>query len=282
MCFNFDFFRKWCMNKFINIAVVIAFLFFIIFIIFVASVSSNCQSIIASSNKVLSTKKIGWGIKRSDTHEQPDLGAVNKKIIDEYEGMAMGNKDKPYIYLTFDIGYEAGYTGKILDALKENDVKAVFFITGHFVNTAEDIVRRMIDEGHIIGNHTFKHKTMPECSEDIIKEDVMSLHQLVYEKFNYDMKYIRPPKGEYSEKTVAFTNSLGYKTVMWSFAYDDWEESKQGREEYGKKKIFDNLHNGEIMLLHATSRDNANILDEVLKKVKEEGYEFKSLDEFER
>ena len=140
----------------------------------------------------------------------------------------------------------------------------------------------MIDEGHIVGNHTVNHKSMPSCSNDEIKEEVMELHKLMYEKFNYEMKYIRPPKGEYSEESVAYTNTLGYTTVMWSFAYDDWEEDKQGREEYGKKKILDNLHSGEVMLLHATSKDNANILDEMIKKIKEEGYEFKSLDEFSR
>lgn len=123
---------------------------------------------------------------------------------------------------------------------------------------------------------------MPECTNETIKEEVMSLHKMVYEKFNYEMKYIRPPKGEYSEASIAYTNTLGYKTVMWSFAYDDWEESKQGREEYGKKKILDNLHNGEIMLLHATSKDNSNILDEVIKEIKNQGYEFKSIDEFVR
>ena len=110
----------------------------------------------------------------------------------------------------------------------------------------------------------------------------MNLHTAVYEKFGYEMKYIRPPKGEYSERTIAYTNSLNYKTVMWSFAYDDWDEKKQGREEYGKKKIMDNLHNGEIMLLHATSKDNANILEETIKDIKGQGYEFKSLDEFKQ
>lgn len=123
---------------------------------------------------------------------------------------------------------------------------------------------------------------MPDSTEEQIKDDVMSLHQEIYEKFGYEMKYIRPPKGEYSEKSIAYTNSLGYKTIMWSFAYDDWDVNKQGRQEYGKKKILDNLHNGEIMLLHATSKDNSEILDEIIKEAKRQGYEFKSIDEFER
>lgn len=275
---NFDYFRKWCMNKMINIIVVVAFLMFIIFIILVAGLSSGFQPIPVSAS-VLSNNKIGWGIKRNNNHEQPDLGATNKKLIDEYGGMAIGNNLNPYIYLTFDVGYEGGYTNQILDTLKGNDVKAAFFVTGQFVKTNPEIVKRMIDEGHIVGNHTINHKSMPDCSEDVLKDEIMGLHQKIYEQFDYEMKYMRPPKGEYSEKTLAYVQKLGYIPVMWSFAYDDWEDSKQGREEYGKQKIFDNLHNGEIMLLHATSKDNANILDNVLKEIKKQGYEFKTLDE---
>ena len=132
-----------------------------------------------------------------------------------------------------------------------------------------------------MGNHTVNHKSMPDIDNNTIKKEVMDLHTAVYEKFGYEMKYVRPPKGEYSERTIDFTNSLGYKTVMWSFAYDDWDENKQGKEEYGKKKILDNVHNGEIILLHSTSKDNSNILDYCIKEIKNMGYEFKSLDEFE-
>ncbi len=194
----------------------------------------------------------------------------------------MGNSEDKYIYLTFDLGYEGGYTEKILDVLKENNVKACFFITAHYLNTTEDLVKRMIEEGHDVGNHTVNHKSMPEISDEQIKKEVMDLHTSVYEKFGYEMKYIRPPKGEYSERTLQLCNEMNYQTVMWSFAYDDWEESKQGREEYGKSKILDNLHPGEVMLLHGTSKDNMNILDEIIKKSKEEGYEFKKLEEFKR
>lgn len=234
-----------------------------------------------SSVESLPNSKIGWGIKRSDNHNQPDVGSKNKTIMDKYQGIYMGNKDKKAVYLTFDLGYEAGYTSKILEVLKNNDVKATFFITAHYVNTQADLVKQMIDEGHIIGNHTVNHKSMPSCSLETINKEVMDLHSAISGKFGYEMKFIRPPKGEYSERTVAYTNTLGYKTVMWSFAYDDWDEKKQGREEYGKKKILDNVHNGEIMLLHATSKDNANILDDVIKQIKQMGYEFKNIDEFE-
>lgn len=200
--------------------------------------------------------------------------------MQKYEGMCIGNNEKKYVYLTFDEGYEAGYTEKILDILKENDVKACFFITAHYVNTAEDLVKRMIEEGHDVGNHTVNHHSLPEISEEKLRKEVMDLHTAIYEKFGYEMKYIRPPKGEYSERTLQICNELNYKTVMWSFAYDDWEEKKQGREEYGKGKILNNTHPGEVMLLHGTSKDNMNILDECIKKIKEDGYQFKKLDEF--
>lgn len=253
----------------------------------ILNITGNKETVQTSSNiepaeiERLSNKKIGWGLKRGNNNQQPDVGSTNKKILDKYEGIYMGNADKKYVYMTFDLGYEAGYTPKILEVLKQNNVKATFFITANYLNTEEKLVKQMIDEGHIVGNHTVNHKSMPSCNLETIKKEMMDLHTAVYNKFGYEMKYMRPPKGEYSEKTVAYTNTLGYKTVMWSFAYDDWDETKQGRESYGKKKILDNVHNGEIMLLHATSKDNANILDEVIKEIKNKGYEFKNIDEFE-
>ena len=131
---------------------------FIICLIFIFSFSvismQDDEILPTSSTGVVSDKKIEWGIKRGDNHEQPDLGSENRRIIDQYEGISIGNSEKPYVYLTFDCGYEAGYTEKILEVLKQNDVKATFFITGHYLNSQPDLVKRMIDEGHIIGNHT--------------------------------------------------------------------------------------------------------------------------------
>lgn len=240
----------------------------------------DSKTIETSSGEVLSNKKIGWGIKKNDNHEQPDLGSKNLELMKENGDIAIGNKDDKYVYLTFDNGYEAGYTSQILDTLKENNVKAAFFITGHYLNTAEDLVKRMIDEGHIVGNHTVNHPSMPELDNEKLKEEITNLHTTVYEKFGYEMKFLRPPKGEFSQRTLLLTKSLGYTTVMWSFAYDDWDENKQGREEYAKEKILSNLHNGAVILLHANSKDNCNILDEIIKEIKAQGYEFKTLNEF--
>ena len=225
--------------------------------------------------------KICFGLKRGLNHERPDLGAKNMELFNKYGVLAIGSENSKNIYITFDLGYEAGYTENILDTLKSNGVKATFFITAHYLNTNTDLVKRMIEEGHIVGNHTVNHKVLPDISEAEIEKEIMDLHTILYEKTGYEMKYVRPPKGEYSEYVLKKCNELGYKTVMWSFAYDDWDENKQGRTEYGKEKILSNLHNGEIMLLHGTSKDNMEILDECIKEIKKEGYTIKSLDEFE-
>lgn len=191
----------------------------------------------------ISNELICWGLKRGEKHSQPTLDPASLKILNEFNGIAMGNADKNYIYLTFDMGYEAGYTEKILDVLKENKVQAVFFITAHYLNTQENLVKRMIEEGHIVGNHTVNHKSLTNLSDKEIEDEIMKLHTALFDKFDYEMKYFRPPKGEYSQRVLSIAANLGYTTVLWSSAYDDWDENKQGREEYGTNKILDNLHN---------------------------------------
>lgn len=254
-----------------------------IFIFSVMILNSNLnESTVTASTSVLSNNKIGWGIKRAKNHKQPDLGTNNIKLINENEDIAMGNSEDKYIYLTFDNGYEAGYTSQILDTLKQNNVKAAFFITGHYLNSQQELVERMIKEGHIVGNHTVNHYSLSDLSNDELKKEIQKLHTAVYDKFGYEMKYIRPPKGEFSQRTLALTKGLGYTTVMWSFAYDDWDENKQGREEYAKDKILSNIHNGCVILLHANSKDNCNVLNDVINQIKNMGYEFKTLDEFKR
>lgn len=237
---------------------------------------------VSFANSELSTELIAWGFRRGENNEQPTLDTKAVNVVEEFEGYAMGNKDKKCVYLTFDSGYEAGYTSSILKILKENDVTATFFITAHYLNTAGDLVLEMIKNGNDVGNHTVNHKCIANLSDEEIKNEVMKLHNAVFEKTGYEMKYFRPPKGEFSEKSLSVIKDLGYTTVMWSSAYDDWDKNKQGRTEYGKKKILDNLHNGSIILLHSTSEDNMNLLDTVIKEIKNRGYEIKSLNEFEK
>ena len=254
----------------------------LLFTFVIGIISMNKDLAVRSSVESISNKKIGWGIKRAQNHEQPDLGSANINLINENEDIAMGNAEDKYVYLTFDNGYEAGYTSKILDTLKQNNIKAAFFITGHYLNSQPELVERMINEGHIVGNHTVNHYSMPDLSDEEMKNEIKNLHTAVYDKFGYEMRYIRPPKGEFSQRTLNISKSLGYTTVMWSFAYDDWDENKQGREDYAKEKILSNIHNGCVILLHANSKDNCNILNDVINQIKNMGYEFRSLDEFKR
>lgn len=238
------------------------------------------EDMIPTNAKPESNKTIGWGIKRAENNMQPDVGTANKKMLEENSGICLGNELEKVIYLTFDEGYEAGYTESILNTLKENEVKATFFITAHYLNTASELVERMINEGHIVGNHTVNHPSMPSISDEQIETEIMQLHQAVYEKFNYEMKYLRPPKGEFNERTLKKTSELGYKTVMWSFAYVDWDEKNQPSIEKSKETIINNFHCGEIMLLHPNSKTNAEVLDTIIKEAKNQGYEFKLLDQF--
>ena len=265
-------------KKYIYLLLIIILIIICVFVI----QKYNENTIYTSSNVTgYDNKKIEWGIKRNSNHEQPDLGSKNKEMMEKYNGLCIGNNSQKNIYLTFDAGYEAGYTIKILDVLKEKGVSATFFITSHYLNTANEQVKRMIEEGHIIGNHTVNHKSMPEITDEEIEQEVMKLHQAVYEKYNYEMRYIRPPKGEFSERTLKKCEDLGYKTVMWSFAYCDWDENKQPTIEEGKKKIVDNFHPGEIILLHSNSKTNSEILADIIDEARNQGYEFKTLDEFE-
>jgi peptidoglycan-N-acetylmuramic acid deacetylase len=178
------------------------------------------------------------------------------------------------VTLTFDEGYENGYTSIILDALRDKGVKAIFFVTGDYVKSNKPLIRRMIDEGHIIGNHGMKHKSIPGLSAEGLAEDIMSLHDLVKAEFGYDMIYYRPPCGEFSERSLKQVQDLGYTTLMWSFAYVDWEENNQPAPDTAFERITSAAHEGEIMLLHAVSSVNADLMPEIIDNFREQGLEF--------
>ena len=235
---------------------------------------------VSVSTANLSNKTNAWGFVRKKNN-RPEIYAPHAKVLDEFEGIYMGNPDEKVIYLTFDEGYENGYTESILDTLKEKDVCAAFFVTMPYVKQNPDLVRRMIDEGHIVGNHTVNHPSMPEVTDDEkLKKEIKGLHDYVKENFDYDMEYLRPPKGEFSERTVAISKEMGYKTVLWSSAYADWDKNNQKGNEYAKSMILNYLHNGCVMLLHAVSKDNDAVLGEVIDEIRNSGYELKSLSEF--
>lgn len=237
--------------------------------------------VIETATSNLSNTKCAWGFRRMKDNVQPEFSAGYVAPLKEYNGIYAGNNEEKNIYLTFDEGYENGYTADILDTLKEKEVTAVFFVTMPYVKQNADLVKRMIDEGHVVGNHTVNHPSMPEVLDDEkLKKEVMDLHEYVKENFSYEMTFIRPPKGEYSERTVKICRDLGYTTVLWSAAYDDWDTKKQDRLDYARKMILNNLHNGCVMLLHAVSKDNTALLPEVIDEIRNQGYNLISLEEF--
>lgn len=209
------------------------------------------------------------------------------KEIDEYKknynAYYEGNKDKKEIYLTFDCGYENGVTSEILDVLKKNNVKAAFFVTGHYLDTASEIVKRMEKEGHIVGNHTENHPSLAEVSKQnnkTLNKELESVAQKYKKITGKEMqKFVRPPMGKFSEASLSYAKDLGYKSIFWNCAYKDYDINNQMKADEAKKIINERFKSGGIILLHAISKTNSNILDELIKEWKNKGYEFKTLND---
>jgi len=234
---------------------------------------------LATANSQLSNTKYGWGLVRNNKHLQPEMPASISARLSRYGAYWIGDPAEKVVYLTFDNGYENGYTAKILDALKANDVKAAFFVTGHYLKDQPELVKRMVNEGHIVCNHTDTHPSLPDISDEQIIKELQTVEQN-FEKITGQkgMKYLRPPQGEYSERTLAVTRELGYHNIFWSMAMKDWVPMPGGPQE-AYQSVMDNLHNGALILLHAVSKDNADVMDRMLKDIKAQGYSFKTLDD---
>ncbi|MCX8130270.1 MAG: polysaccharide deacetylase family protein [Clostridia bacterium] len=233
---------------------------------------NTIETIQISQDGQYSNKVLRWGIARKPENMTPDADPGAPQLLSRYGGVFLGDIKKKNIYITFDEGYENGYTGKILDTLRENNAKAVFFITGPYLKEHQDLVRRMVEEGHEVGNHTIHHPSLPEIGDKEIEEELVGLDRAFNEKFGKSMKFLRPPKGEYSERTLAVAQKLGYCNMFWSFAYDDWYRDKVRGADYAYNIVMRNLHNGAVLLLHAVSKDNADALDRIIKGAKEAGY----------
>lgn len=227
----------------------------------------------AVSAQNYNTEKVVWGPGRAENHQQPTDPVMLQGLYKNLDGIFL-LEDEKKICLTFDEGYENGYTPSILDTLKEKGVKAIFFVTYDFAKDNPDLIQRMIDEGHVVGNHTYRHYTMDEVSRDVATEEIMFLHSYVKEQFHYEMELFRFPKGEFSEDTLALAKELGYKSIFWSFAYADWDTQNPPDKTEALKEITTYIHPGEIMLLHAVSSTNAEILGDVIDEVKNQGYSF--------
>ncbi len=238
--------------------------------------SVNIEELLAQSAEsgVLSNKLLRWGIARRSESQTPAADPGAPELLSKYGAAWLGDTSEKTLYLTFDEGYENGYTPQILDALRDNGVKAIFFITGPYLKDHQDLVRRMVEEGHEVGNHTIHHPSLPELADANLEEEVLGLDRAFTDKFGLHMRFLRPPKGEYSERSLALTNRLGYCNLFWSFAYDDWYRDQQRGADYAYNIVMRNLHNGAVLLLHAVSKDNAQALDSIIKGASEKGYTF--------
>lgn len=226
----------------------------------------------------LSNEKKCWGQGYNVNDKNQPTGSIDyNNKYGKYDAVFMGEKENT-IYLTFDEGYENGYTAQILDTLKDKNVCAVFFVTYDYVKNNNGLICRMINEGHIIGNHSWSHPSMPDLSVDECKSEITKLHEYMLENYNYKMTYIRPPRGEFSERTLAISQDLGYKSVFWSFAYKDYYVDDQPEKNAAFDRITTAAHSGAVYLLHAVSKTNADILGNVIDKWRADGYTIAKFD----
>lgn len=221
-----------------------------------------------------------WGLGFGESGTQP-TGNVSSEELKKYNAYYVGNPTDQKIYLTFDCGYENGNTEPILDALKKHNVSATFFVVGHFLETSPDAVKRMVAEGHTVGNHTYHHPDMSSISDIASFQKEVSEVERKYEEITDTQMshFYRPPQGKYSVANLSMAQELGYETIFWSLAYVDWYEDDQPTPEEAYEKLLGRIHPGAVVLLHSTSSTNAQILDELLTKWEEMGYSFGTLEE---
>lgn len=233
-----------------------------------------------SSAYALSNEAIHWGFSKSKNHEPPSAGKEWDALLAKYDAFYLGNPREKAIYLTFDNGYENGYTEKILDVLKEKHVPATFFVTGHYLETAPDLVKRMAKEGHIVGNHSWHHPDLTTVSDERLRAELEAVRKKTEELTGQKgMMYLRPPRGIFSERTMAIARELGYYHVFWSLAFVDWHIDRQKGWKYAYDQIMSQVHPGAVILLHTVSKDNADALAKVIDDLRKQGYTFKRLDD---
>ena len=246
-------------------------------IIWVAVLAAIALAVSIFSRQVIETGS--WGLSFR-TEGAPPVGNAGSAQLAQYDAVYLGDPAQKVIYLTFDAGYENGCTEKILDVLKAHEVKAAFFLVGNYIQQNADLVRRMVREGHIVGNHTMHHPDMSKIADKAaFAKELSDLESLYKEVTGEQMpKYYRPPQGCYSEENLRMAKELGYKTVFWSLAYVDWNNDSQPTAKQAFDKLLPRIHNGAVGLLHSTSTTNAQILDELLTRWKDMGYSFGTVD----
>ncbi len=257
------------------------FLFTVLAILLIPAVTILCvQGLNRSSDSSVATAGGAsackdWGLGFGKEGEQPTGNAAVKELL-QYDTFYMGSKDQKVLYLTFDCGYENGNTAAILDALKKHNAPATFFVVGHFLESAPELVKRMVAEGHTVGNHTYHHPNMSTISDETsFAKELNDVRAKYKEITGTDMvMYYRPPQGKYNLTNLKMAQNMGYKTFFWSLAYVDWNQDSQPTREEALNKLTKRVHPGAVVLLHNTSKTNGQILDELLTKWEGMGYTF--------
>ncbi len=233
-----------------------------------------------SDSKNLSNEKIGYsyGVSKNGVPHENSVNA--QKELEKYGGLALDTKSsEKVLYLTFDCGYENGYTSKVLDALKEKGVPAAFFVTLTYIKSSPDLITRMIKEGHIVGNHSNTHPCFADISREKMAQEIQDVDNYLRTKFGYSSPFFRFPEGAYSENALDLVNTLGYRSIFWSVAYVDWDPNTIRGKDYTIDTLMSRIHPGAVILLHSVSPDNAAAMGEFIDKARAEGYTFKSLSE---
>ena len=245
-----------------------------------AAVFGVCAVLPSLAERPQAIETGSWGLSFRQ-EGQPPVGNASPEALRAFDAVFRQDTGEKVLYLTFDAGYEAGYTASILDTLKKHDAPACFFIVGHYLETAPELVKRMADEGHLVGNHTWHHYDMSKIAEEAkFREELQKVEDGYKAITGQELpKLYRPPQGIYSEENLKMAQALGYRTVFWSLAYVDWDRDAQPTREQAFSRLIPRIHPGAIVLLHSTSQTNAQILDELLTKWEALGYRFAGLDE---
>lgn len=224
-----------------------------------------------------------FGLKRATNEEPPEIGAKLESVLAKHDALLRDTSGAKTIYLTFDNGYENGQTTAILDTLKKENIQATFFLTGHYLKSAPDFVKRMIADGHTIGNHTYSHPNMATLSEKELTTELRRFDEELNKLTGISRTTIvRPPEGVFSERSLRVANQLGYQHIFWTMAIVDWYEDRVRGKEVVTKELVDQLHPGAIVLLHTVSADNSQALPDFIAQARAKGYEFADLEELRK
>lgn len=245
-------------------------------LIFLSLIGAKSLIVFAKDNS-----ELNWYFVLREKNKTPEAPKESAEFLKDTDSFYVGDTTKKELFLTFDEGYEKGNTEEILDILKSANVKAAFFVVKPYITSHPETVKRMVNEGHLVCNHSNTHPSMPSIKDETkFNKEIEDANDAYKELIGQDMpKFFRPPMGKYSKESLDRTSKLGYKTIFWSFAYRDWLVDNQPSQEFAMKKIRDGVHPGCIMLLHAVSDTNTKILKDLIVSLQKDGYEFKTLND---